>query len=227
MSPDQGHESSRFALGARGDDDDSAAVLRVRAAYHDRLDPTAGFPAGGEIEFAELALLAGEDDVQVSELKIVGIQSVTPWDRAFRPWLWQAQTGVRRYGLDALGARHRGALGGYLDFGFGFAAGDDTRAVAYGFGLVAFDANRDVERGHALAGGLRAGLWLPWSDTFIQQLEADVLGPLAGGARHIAKGSFATQWQFTHDDGLRLLLNYGDQDDTHARSVELRWHRYF
>jgi hypothetical protein len=227
VSPDRGHESSRFALGARRDEDDTAAALRIRAAYHDRLDPTAGFPAGGEIEFAELALLAGDDDVQVSELKVVGIQSVTPWDRAFRPWLWQAQTGLRRYGLDALAARHRGALGGYLDFGFGFAAGDDGRAVAYGFGLVAFDANRDVRRGHALSGGLRAGLWLPWSGTFIQQLETDVLGPVAGGARHIAKGTFATQWQLGHDDGLRLLLSYGDQDDAHERSVELRWQRYF
>ena len=227
VSPDHGHESSRFALGARLDRDDGAAVIRARGAYHDRLDPTAGFPLGGEIEFAELAVLARDDDVQVSELKLVGIQSLAPWDRAFRPWLWQAQTGLRRHGLDALAARHRGALGGYVDFGFGFAAGDASTALAYAFGVAAFDANRDVARGHALAGGLRAGLWLPWSNDFIQQVEGDWLGAWAGGARPIAKGTFATQWTFAPNHGLRLLLNYGDEDGQDWRSVELRWQRYF
>ncbi len=226
VSPDHGHESSRLALGVRVDRDDSAAVIRARGAYHDRLDPTAGFPRGGEIEFVELTLLAGED-VRISELKLVGIQSIAPWDRAFRPWLGQAQFGLRRYALDALAAQPRGALGGSVDGGFGFATGDSERAVLYGFGIGALDVNHDVEDGYALAAGARAGLWLPWSNDFIQQLEADWLAPVSGGGEHQLQARFGTQWQFSSRHGVRLLGQYGEVDDLDRSSVELRWQHYF
>lgn len=226
VTPDHGHESSRLALGVRTDREDSAAVIRARGAYHDRLDPTAGFLPGGEIEFVDLSLLVG-DKVRVGELKLVSVQTVAPWDRAFRPWLWQAQGGLRRYGLDNIAARPRFALGAYADGGLGFAAGRNDLALGYLFAIAAVDANRDVEDGYALAGGGRAGLWLPWSNTFIQQLEVDALEPIEGGADRQRLLKFSTQLQFTPRHGLRALYTYGEQDEADWRSVELRWQYYF
>lgn len=226
VTPDQGHESSRLALGVRGDRHDTAAVIRARGAYHDRLDPTAGFLPGGEIEFVDLALLVG-DKVRVSELKLVSVQTVAPWDRAFAPWRWQAQGGLRRYGLDGLAARPRQSLGGWVDGGFGFAVGRSDVALAYAFAMAALDVNRDLGQGYALGGGARAGLWLPWSNSFIQQIEGDALASLEGGAQRQLQLRFSTQWQFTSRNGLRLLLNYGEQDQAELRTAELRWQHYF
>ena len=226
VSPDHGHESSRLAVGIRADRDDSAAVIRARGAYHDRLDPTAGFLPGGEIEFVDLALLVG-DKVRVSELKLVSVQSVAAWDRAFRPWLWQAQGGLRRFGLDQLAARPQLGIGAWADGGVGFAVGDSAAALLYGFAIGAIDANRDVEDGYALAGGTRAGLWLPWSNAFIQQLEADWLAPVSGGGAHQLQVRFGTQLQFNARNGLRLLGQYGEYDEADLSSIELRWQHYF
>lgn len=227
VTPDRGHESSRLALGVRSDRYDSAAVIRARGAYHDRLDPTAGFLAGGEIEFVDLSLLIGDDKVRVGELKLVSVQTVAAWDRAFRPWLWQAQGGLRRYGLDNIAARPRQSLGAWADGGLGFAAGRDDVALAYLFALGAVDANPDLDKGYALAGGARAGLWLPWSNDFISQLEGDFLEPVSGGAERQLQLRFATQWQLTPRNGVRLLFTHGEQDDAELRSGELRWQHYF
>jgi len=227
VSPDRGHESSRLALGVRADRHDTAAVIRARGAYHDRLDPTAGFLPGGEIEFVDLSLLVSDEKVRVGELKLVSVQTVAPWDRAFRPWLWQAQGGLRRYGLDNIAARPRGEIGAYADGGLGFAAGRNDLALTYLFAIAAADVNRDLDRGYALSGGARAGLWLPWSNGFIQQLEADFLEPLDGGAERQLQLRFSTQWQFTPRSGVRLLFTHGEQDDADLRSGELRWQYYF
>lgn len=226
VSPDQGHESSRLAFGVRADRYDSAAVIRARGAYHDRLDPTAGFLPGGEIEFVDLSLLVG-DKVRVADLKLVSVQSVAPWDRAFRPWLWQAQGGLRRFGLDSIAARPRQDLGAYADGGIGLAAGDAGRCLAYVFALGSVDLNRDVEDGYALAAGARTGVWLPWSNRFIQQLEADVLAPVAGGAERQLQLRFGTQWQFNARNGVRLMAHHAEFDRQDLRSVELRWQHYF
>lgn len=226
VTPDHGHESSRLAVGVRADREDTAAVIRARGAYHDRLDPTAGFLPGGEIEFVDLSLLVG-DKVRVGELKLVSVQTVAPWDRAFRPWLWQAQGGLRRYGLDNIAARPQFALGAYADGGLGFAAGRNDVALAYLFAIASVDANRDVEDGYALAGGGRAGLWLPWSNNFLQQLEVDALEPWDGGAERLLLGKFSTQLQFTPRHGVRAIYSYGEQDDADWRSAELRWQYYF
>lgn len=226
VSPDQGHESSRLALGLRADRYNSAAVIRARGAYHDRLDPTAGFLPGGEIEFVDLSLLVG-DKVRVSELKLVSVQSVAAWDRAFRPWLWQAQGGLRRFGLDQVAARPRLGLGAWADGGIGFAVGESSTALLYGFALGSLDVNRDVDAGYALSAGTRAGLWLPWSNTFIQQLEADWLAPVSGGGEPQLQLRFGTQWQLNARNGLRLLGQYGEHDDFDLSSVELRWQHYF
>ena len=226
VSPDRGHESSRLALGVRADRYDSAAVIRARGAYHDRLDPTAGFLAGGEIEFVELSLLVG-DKVRVADLKLVSVQSVAPWDRVFRPWLWQAQGGLRRFGLDSIAAHPRQDLGAYADGGIGLAGGDTGSGLVYLFALGSVDVNHDVEDGYALAAGARAGIWLPWSNRFIQQLEADVLSPVAGGAERQLQLRFGTQWQLNPRNGLRLLAHHAEFDRQDLRSVELRWQHYF
>lgn len=227
VTPDRGHESSRLAVGVRSDRYDSAAVIRARGAYHDRLDPTAGFLPGGEIEFVDLSLLVGDDKVRVGELKLVSVQTVAPWDRAFRPWLWQAQGGLRRYGLDNIAARPRRSIGAWADGGVGFAAGRDDLALAYLFAIGAVDGNPDLDQGYALSGGARAGLWLPWSNGFIQQLEGDFLEPVSGGADRQLQLRFATQWQITPRNGVRLLFTHGEQDDVELRSGELRWQHYF
>ena len=225
--PDQGHGSSRVDLGLRADELGSAATLGFRPAYHDRLDPPAGFLPGGEIEFFDLALQVGEAGAQVTQLNLVNVQSLTPWDRMFRPWLWQAAGGLRRYGSDALATRHDNALGGFVEGGLGYALGSAERWLTYGFAFTSFDINRDVENGYAIGAGLRTGLALTWSNRLTQELQADWLADAGGGAQRQLKVSLGTQWQLAPAHGLRLLFNRLEADSNETQSAELRWQYYF
>lgn len=225
FSPDQGHGSGRFGAGLRSDGDDTAALLRLRPAYHDRLDPPAGYLAGGELEFLDLGLLADAHGLDLDSARLLSVQAVSPRDVAFKPWSWQASVGVRRSALPAL--RSGGSLGGYVDGGGGLAWAPAAGVQTYGFVFAQADANRGLDRGYAVAGGLRTGIATQWSTRFTQQLELDALADLAGGAVDVLRLRWGTQWQFTPTQGLRLQLagSHAKADD--EGSAELLWLHYF
>ena len=224
--PDRGHGSSRASVGVRADEHHAAGLLAFRPAYHDRLDPPAGYLPGGEIEFFSLSLLAHER-VQVADLRVVSVQSVTPWDRVFRPWLWQASGGLRRFGADAVTARFANSLGYYVDGGAGYAVGDAQRWMLYGFGFGSLDLNHDIEDGYGFGLGLRTGLALTWSQRLTQELQADWLADAGGAAERQLKLGLGTQWQLAPRHGLRLSLNHLDFGSRETHSTELRWQYYF
>ncbi|EIT68174.1 DUF4105 domain-containing protein [Hydrocarboniphaga sp.] len=225
FSPDEGHGSGRFGLGLRNDGADSAALLRIRPAYHDRLDPPAGYLAGGELEFFDLGLLADEQGVDLDSLRLLSVQAVSPRDVAFRPWSWQASAGVRRSALPTL--RAGGSLGAYADGGGGLAWAPVVGVQTYGFAFVEVDVNRDRGQGYALAGGLRAGVSAQWSTRWTQQLELDALSDLAGGAMDVMRLRWGAQWQFIPTQGLRLQLAGAQTKDSDDGSAELIWLHYF
>lgn len=224
--PHLGHGSTRASAGLRANRQISAALLRYRASYHDALDPPAAYLPGGQIESFDLGLLL-RDAVRVSDLRLVAVQSLIPWDRAFRPWLWQVSTGFRRFGADTISPWPQSALGGYLDGGAGYAVGQAGRWTAYAFAFASVDVNKDAADGFAVATGLRSGLEAVWSSRWTQEFKVDYLGGIAGGGQRQLRLSLGTQWQFHPDHGIRLSLNRDQFDRVSARSAELRWQYYF
>lgn len=226
-SPERGHETSRWTFALRHAQRQDAAVLRFRGAYHDRLDPPAGYLAGGELEFFDLGLLARQDGLRLSDLRLVNVQAISAWDRAFRPWSWQVSGGLRRYGLDALRAQTQGRPGAYVDGGIGLAAAPASQQLLYGFAFAQLDANTDLDQDHALAAGLRGG----WAGSFgahwTQQLELDYLGPLSGAAGHQLQLRLGMQWQPGANDGLRLSWRSLRESQQSLHSIELGWQHYF
>lgn len=226
-SPDRGHESSRWVAGLRQDAHDSAAAFRVRGAYHDRLDPPAGYLPAGELEFFELGLLARAGEVRVSDFQLVSVQAVSPWDRAFTPLSWQVSGGLRRYGLDGLRADPQGRLGAYVDGGVGAAITVFPSAYLYGFAFGEADGNSELDQDHALAAGLRAGFSWSQHSRFMQQIETDWLGPVSGAAGNRLALRLGSQWQWALNDGVRLSLNYAREAGDEVKGVELSWLHYF
>lgn len=225
--PDRGHESSRLDLGVRHSDDRSAAVLRARGAYHDRLDPAAGYLPGAELEFFSAELLARAGTVRVADVSLVNIKAVAPWRPGFRPFTWQAAFGARRYGLDALAADPRQRLGGYVEGGGGIAFAPLENVYVHAVAIGMLDANRDLRDGYALAAGARAGLVFQPASGWSQQLEVEALGDVAGAAssrRALRAGAHAP---LGARDGLRLSLQALDIGSQHETGAELKWLRYF
>lgn len=227
--PERGHETSRLGFGWRhqAEGERDAALLRFRGAYHDRLDPPAGYLAGGELEFFDLGVLLREGEVRLADFELVNVQALAPWDRAFTPMSWQVSGGLRRYGLDALRADPQHAVGAYVDGGLGIAAAPVDAILLYGFAFAEADTNRDLQREHALAAGLRAGFSWHAASRFMQQIETDWVGPIAGAAGNRLSLRLGSQWQFAAQDGLRLNLEYAREAGLEERQLELVWQHYF
>lgn len=225
--PDQSHASGRLTAGLRADRRDAAVLLRVRPAYHDRLDPPAGFLSGGEIEFFDLGLLAAESGVRLDSLRLLSVQAVSPRDAAFQPWSWLASTGLRRADLPMHAADAHGRLGAYVDGGGGLAWSPFAASQLYGFGFASIDLNADAASGHLVRAGLRLGFARQWSNRFMQQIEVDELAGLSPQARALHELRLGTQWQWRADQGLRLNLRHADNGDSSLRGADLLWQLYF
>lgn len=227
--PERGHETSRLTGGWRydGSAHRSAAMLRFRGAYHDRLDPPAGYLAGGELEFFDLGVLARAGELRFSDFQVVNVQAVSPWNKTFKPLSWQVSGGLRRYGLDALRADPQGRTGGYVDGGAGIAAAPLDGLYVYGFAFAEVDANPGLDHDHALAAGLRSGVSWNVASRFMQQLESDWVGPVSGAAGNRLTVRLGSQLQLAADEGLRLSLTYAREAGVELKGLELSWMHYF
>ncbi|HQU16785.1 MAG: hypothetical protein B7Z66_11155 [Chromatiales bacterium 21-64-14] len=226
LSPDEGHASGRVSLGMRASDGTTAALLRWRPAYHDRLDPPGGYLKGSEIEFLNLGLLVRPGQVTLADARVLSVQQLGMRDGLFHPWSWQVATGVRRYGLDGERAAPRGDLGGYLEGGPGMAWPLTDHLQAYVFSIAALDVNGSVSGNYALAGGVRAGLAAQWPRGVTSEVSAHWQGRMLGGTVPGWRLRASAQFTLGKQNGLRLTASYGHQRYNLA-SVELGWEHYF
>lgn len=96
---DQGHGSSRITLGLINDNHHDVIELRMRPAYHDLLDPLAGYTKGAQINFFDLSLRQDLDrkKTQLHSLRIIDIVSLVGRDDFFKPTSWKFNMGFERW----------------------------------------------------------------------------------------------------------------------------------
>lgn len=96
--PEQGHKTTRFALGAGRRDGSSYTTLRFRPAYHDILDPLPGYSRGSQINFLDFRGRYFFDDssIKLDKFTVINILSLTPRDEFFKPISWSIDTGFER-----------------------------------------------------------------------------------------------------------------------------------
>ncbi|SFR58203.1 protein of unknown function [Marinobacter daqiaonensis] len=95
---DQGHDTLAVAATGGYDGTRHYTGLTLRAAYHDLLDPPAGYRPGAQLQFMRLdtRLYTDNQEFQIENLVGVEIRSLTPRDAFFRPLSWQVGFGGRR-----------------------------------------------------------------------------------------------------------------------------------
>ena len=229
VNPAQGHGTARIAAGLNWAHGRPSLSLRLRPAYHDLLDPLAGYQPGAQIDFLDLGLGVGLRDgrVRLRGLKAIDIVSIAPRTAFFKPVSWRVQTGVRRAPAAPLFADHPGHLGYYLQGGPGLAWGNPAHWSAFAFAVAAGDANSGLRGGYRLAVGPTVGIVghpLPhWSLKLSGEVQTGVLGA-AGHRDRLALGQ---QWQLGRNDGLRLQLAFNHTDVLNWTRIELSYRRYF
>ncbi|WP_298449234.1 DUF4105 domain-containing protein [uncultured Marinobacter sp.] len=152
---DQGHDTFRVSLGAGQLDHREFTQLTFRPAYHDVLDPPAGYRSGAQLQFLRLdaRYYTNNDELQLEQLTGVEIRSLSPRDAFFSPLSWQVGFGGRRTDTG-----NKRVLAPYLEGGAGgsWRMGQQTQAFAVFTGDVEIDD--DLRRGYDAAPGADIGL---------------------------------------------------------------------
>ncbi|MEH6561023.1 MAG: DUF4105 domain-containing protein, partial [Marinobacter sp.] len=95
---DQGHDTFRLSLGAGQLAHREFTQLTFRPAYHDILDPPAGYRSGAQLQFLRLdaRYYTDNNELQLEQLTGVEIRSLSPRNAFFSPLSWQVGFGGRR-----------------------------------------------------------------------------------------------------------------------------------
>lgn len=152
---DQGHDTLRLSLGAGQLAGAEFTELTVRAAYHDLLDPPAGYRPGAQLQFMRLdaRFYHPNNELQIEQVVGVEIRSLSPRDAFFSPISWQVGFGGRRTDTAT-----RRVFTPYLEGGAGGSWNLGTHTQAFAVATADLEIDDDIRRGYDFAPGADLGV---------------------------------------------------------------------
>ena len=152
---DQGHDTFRLSLGSGELAHQEFTQLTLRPAYHDIVDPPAGYRTGAQLQFLRLdaRLYHDNHELQVEQITGVEIRSLSPRNPFFSPTSWQVGFGGRRTdtGTDRV-------LTPYLEGGAGGSWRLGPKTQAFALATADLEIDDDIRRGYDFAPGADLGL---------------------------------------------------------------------
>jgi len=216
--PDQGHRSARFGLGIGVRASRRFYSLQLRPAYHELADPLSGYVRGAEIEFLDTELRHYEDGgVSLESFTVLGISSLTPRNRLFRPISWRLRAGLER--LRAQSDDVKGSLIAVLKGGAG-------QSFAFGeHGTIGLMAEAAVGGGSRCADTCLAtigpSLTMLWPMTRRWSLSLD------GGVQLLGTGGVADRFSVHFGQSVtltrNLALKLGGRWEDDGGGVQTEW----
>ena len=156
--PDLGHRTSRVGIGAGWRNDRAFEELNIRAAYHDLLDPEAGYTPDAQIEVLSAAVRHYHNDSQarLERFTALDMVSLAPMDSLFQAPSWKLALGMNTINFGGCQL----CTNGYFNGGLGGAVESHLlgRQVWYAMGEVEADASKAYEDSHRAGGGGTVGL---------------------------------------------------------------------
>lgn len=223
--PDQGHGTSRIALGAGRRDGRQFQELELRPTYHDVVDADAGYVRGAQIEFFDTALRHYEDGgTRVERFVPVDILSLAPRDDFFQPRSWRVAGGWRRAflrdGSEPLVAG--------LDGGAGAAwsnRGGGRRF--YAMAEAAIRAHHNLEHGYSIGAGARFGAMVDPAPRWRMHAYASGLSYFLGESDAPRSLGLQSRFALGRDSALRLDLERRREAARHFGSGSISLQLYF
>ncbi|HEY5896804.1 MAG TPA: DUF4105 domain-containing protein [Burkholderiales bacterium] len=202
--PDEGHASSRLALGAGRRAGQDFGELRLRPTYHDVLDEDAGYVRGAQIEFFDIRLRRyGAQRPRLESFIPVNIFSVASRDEFFQPRSWRVSGGWQRSFL----RDGKEALIPGIDGGAGGAwSTDNRRVLAYAMAETRLRVHHELDGGHSLGAGASVGALIDASARWRIHAYASGLNDFLGETDRPRRLGLAQRFALTRDVALRLDL---------------------
>lgn len=199
VSPDAGHRTQRWTVGGWAADGGGGALLGYRGAYHDLLDPPAGYTEGAQIGFLDSALRfdLSRTRLQVDHVRVIDIVSLARRDDLLAPISWRVSTGARR-DLSAAAP-----LRGYLDGGPGLSFGR-VDWTGYVFAPLAVEAGPRLDGSYDFGGGLALGSLKQLGPHLRATAEFGWRWGISGARREVRRLGTGLQWDLDAATALRM-----------------------
>ncbi|MCW8923208.1 MAG: DUF4105 domain-containing protein [Gammaproteobacteria bacterium] len=204
--PESGHDSARVAYvyGQKkyGQSDRAFIDLRLRPAFHDLIDPAAGYVKGSAINVLDLQLhwLPQDDRMRLESLRFFNIVSLNPVADWYAPLSWQLDVRLQRQQLTPdnvdLAFIARG--------GAGYSA-DLAGMTLFVMAMAEADASDEYAQDYSLLTGGQLGMSLNFGLGQMLLL-AENLNATSGF--DMDKDKLSTELQFNLDRNLGLRLGY-------------------
>ncbi|MDH4230060.1 MAG: DUF4105 domain-containing protein [Nitrospirota bacterium] len=186
VAPHQGHGTGRLQLGGGLRFGSRYSAVQFRAAYHDFLDPEAGYEHNSRLTFFDIEgrhyqrqdRKGRSGHLELNRLTVIEVFSLYPWDAMFRKPSWRINAGWRP--MNDRACPHCGMAGASVGAGKAAEAHWIGRELVYLF--LHADGNHadNFRHDHAIGGGAELGLMFDpvpsWKFAFTAMYTGYVLG---------------------------------------------------
>lgn len=222
---DQGHGSSRVALGYVNDDQRDVLELRLRPAYHDLLDPRAGYTDGAQINFFDLSLRHDfdRDKTRVHAFRLVDIVSLVGRDDFFKPVSWKFNMGFERWPIDTH-PDERLVFSLNAGGGLTFSLADSFKL----FGMMDATALGHDELDNSVEAGLGPNLGMIWDPVDNWRILAQSRVQRFAGDLDLTyiEHTLAQSFHWNRDSAIRLEWQRRGPEHNTEDSLSISWHWY-
>jgi hypothetical protein len=229
VRPDQGHGTSRIALGGGRRDGTNFIELRARPSYHDLMDSDGGYARGAQIEFLDFAVRDYGNGMgpRLEDLKLVNIVSVSPRNEFFQPLSWKIDTGWARRQL--AGGDEPLVFGVNGGPGLSWTMPDSLKGntLIYAFLESTVQIDERLDDGFALGAGPSFGALIDLSTRWRAEAYARGLRFFAGDTDTVWAAGLRQSYTLATNWALRLGLSREHQENRSWNTVLISLHHYF
>ncbi len=229
VHPDEGHKTSRLALGVGSRGGRRFEEINLRPTYHDLMDDDGGYTRGAQIEFFNMRWrhYRGDDGLRLEEFTPLNIVSLSPRDDFFNPVSWKINIGwTRKHFSDndePLIFRASGGSG----LAFNMPGSHEGNSVYYGFLEAALDAGKRFDRNYAMGMGPALGWLTNISDRWRINLYARSLRYGLGDVHNARELTLEQRYSLNRQSALHLGLHRKQEFQDYRNAAEISLQYYY
>ncbi|MDH5425402.1 MAG: DUF4105 domain-containing protein [Gammaproteobacteria bacterium] len=220
---DEGHDTSRVAVGLGQENALEYLSVKIRPAYHDVMDPLPGYGFGAQINFLDLSLkyFSAAEKLELEKLTFINISSMTPVSRFISPVSWAADVALERRKVNSelhnLFSVKAGGGKSYL-----LADHNMISVIAEG----ALDYGNDLSKGYSLGAGLKAE-WLITGSSVSSKLKLETIEYRAGEQYRDSVAEWELSVHISKNQGLRFKASREKLSELYENQYEIALHWYY
>jgi hypothetical protein len=223
LPPEHGHETFRVGEGVGWRNDEIFEEISVRAAYHDLLDPDAGYTQDAQIELADLRLrhYHRRNQFRVERFTFANILSLAPIDSLFVSPSWKINVGMDTVKTSTCDL----CSNGNVNAGIGGALETQVfqREVFFLFGEMDANVSGAYNENHRVGGGVSGGVMATITPNWKWLMSAGYLYYPLGDRSHDIPISVGQRWTFAKNFAVRATFTHHEHDN----EVLAVFHGYF